>query len=195
MTSLTGILAAVGLLVGIAVLGVVVRRWWLDRARTDPSRDPLASRVAADRKLALDHILEQATDPGDAVDRGLALCAVDDLFSWRAGLRRLMPLVERLADDADGQALRAEVALQLGEIEVARGLVGSAPADHWRVCGVRAALYELDGDVERAESAWVASMLLAPTHQRARPSVRLEGLRRRHRRRTTPTQDLWERGP
>ena len=126
-------------------------------------------------------------------DSANGLCAVDDVFSWRAGLRRLEPLIARLPDSDESHALRAEVALQLGEIERARQIVAGIAPDHWRACGVRAGLYELDGDVERAESARVAALLLAPADGRAEPTARLEGLRRRHRRWPNPTQQLWER--
>jgi hypothetical protein len=178
---------------GVLIAAAIARRRWVDRAKADPDRDPAAARVPEIRKAALEALLVEPIDPADVVVRALALCAVDDVFSWRAGLRRLDPLLARLPDTDEGHALRAEVALQLGEIERARQLVAGAAPDHWRACGVRAALYELDGDVERAESARVAALLLAPGDVRAEPTARLQALRRRHRRRPSPTEQLWER--
>ena len=178
---------------GALLSGPRLLRWWRDRAKRDPRLDPVASRIPEERKRALEALLAEASDPASTVDRALAICAADGGFSWREGLRRVAPVVAQRPDGADGRALRAEVALQLGEVDAARALLDDAPADHWRACGVRAAIYELDGDVERAESAWVASVLLAPAERRAAPAARLDALRKRHRRHPSATQDLWDR--
>ncbi|MEQ1504015.1 MAG: hypothetical protein ABMB14_17365, partial [Myxococcota bacterium] len=108
---------------------------------------------------------------------------------------RLAGRVGALPRDPDGDALRAEVALALGRFDDAREVVAALPADHWRACSVRAALYELDGDVDRAESAGVAAIHLAPPARRPALTRRLTALRTRHRRTVSPPLTLWERPP
>lgn len=187
--------ASVAIGLGGAAAAIALRRAWLRAARLDPNRDPAARWVDPGRVRALDALLAAPPVPLDAVDRGLALCAVDELLSWRGGLRRLQALVEALPDTADGRALRAEVALRLGEVPSARVQTEALPADHWRGCAVRAELYEIDGDVGRAESAWVAAASLAPEPRRAELYARLARLRARHNRVAVGHALLWERPP
>jgi hypothetical protein len=182
-------------LAGLAVLAPLGRRWWIRRAVADPRRDPGAGHADRARTQALDALLASGADPALMVAGGLAICEVDDEISWRGGLRRLVPVAERLGADADAAALAAEVRLRLGEIDRARTAVAALPADHWRACAVRAGLYAVDRDEERADSALVAAAQLAPAAERDRLYERLDRRRRRRGFRAGPHLTLWERPP
>lgn len=94
---------------------------------------------------------------------GLTLGHLDG-SPWRA-LIRTLPAVPTTSDDA--RAVEAERCLALGDLAAARDHLGRLPADHWRACRVRAVLYALDGDLERAASARHAALALAPEAARA----------------------------
>jgi hypothetical protein len=184
---------------GASSLGLLwaARAAWMARAARDPRLDPAARWAGPDRRAALDSLLAEAStlDRVVLVERALVLCAVRDRLSWRGGLRRIEPLAAELPDDPEGGALRAELALALGRVDAAETQVGALPPDQWRACTVRARLYELRGDVERAESAWVAARSLAPRDRRAAITRELGALRARHGRAVRDPLRLWERPP
>jgi hypothetical protein len=194
-----GLCAVVGAGAGIAAwVATAARSRWLARALRDPRLDPAARWVSAEVRRSLEALLAEPgalAAPEAALERGLVLCAVDERLSWRGGLARLTPLAERLPVDPDADALRAELALGLGQIDRARTLLEALPPDHWRACAVRARLYEIDGDVERADAAWVAARHLAPRDRRAGLSLLLSALRSRHGREIGEPLTLWERPP
>jgi predicted secreted protein len=186
------LLAAV---VAVGVAAPAARRWWSRRAWADPSRDPGAARVTPAIRDAVERLVTADAPPQRAVEQGLLLCEVEDLRWWRAGLRRVLPLADRLDGSPDADALRAELALALGELARARALCGRLPADHWRGCVVRAGLYAIDGDEERSDSALVAAAQLAPADRRDPIYRRLEARRRRRGAHVGPHLALWERPP
>lgn len=168
--------------------------WWEERARSDPSRDPGARRVTTTHRTALASALDRER-PDEAVAAALAASRVTPDLHWRTGLRRVLDRLPALPADADGDALRAEVHLALGEVPRARDLVRDLPADHWRACLVRAGLYVLDKDAERADHAFVAALLLAPRPEQPDLVDRLTEHRRRHPRGRSRHLALWDRPP
>ncbi|MEQ1565745.1 MAG: hypothetical protein ABMA64_08925 [Myxococcota bacterium] len=172
-----------------------LRRWWRRRSQLDPARDPAAAWVTPAVERALAELVLADETPQITVERGLLLCEVDPDLSWRGGLRRLLPAAARLGDTTDDRALRAELWWRLGRVDDARRACASLPPDHWRACAVRAGLYELAGDPERSDSAWVAAAQLAPPSERARLYRRLRDQRRRRGASVGQPLTLWERPP
>lgn len=172
-----------------------LRRWWYRRSQLDPSRDPAAAWVTPAIERALTELVHADGAPEVTVARGLLLCEVHPDLSWRGGLRLLLQAAEHLGDTADDRALRAELWWKLGRIDEARGACASLPADHWRACGVRAGLYDLAGDHERSDSAWVAAAQLAPPSERSRLFRRLHEQRTRRGASVGLPLTLWERPP
>lgn len=183
---------------GIAALALVGAslRWWERRAWSDPARDPAASRVGNGARAALDALLSrEELPPAQVVAEALAICEVDELLSWRSGLARVAAHVAALGPSAEERALAAEHALRSGRPSAARALLDGLPADHWRVCQVRAGLYAIERDPERAESAWVAVAQLGPPEVRARATERVYASRRRRGVAVPPHVLGWERPP
>lgn len=185
-------LAAVAL---VSVFSAAIWQRSVRSALTDPRRDPARRRISSARALALSELISRpGGDPIAVVEEGLALCAVDRHLWWRGGIRSLSPWLEALPDSDDGRALRAIARARLGEIEEASALIVSLPGDHWRACLVRALLYEIAGDAERAESALVAALQLAPGAKKPPIERDLEILRRQTGRKPSPHHLLWESG-
>jgi hypothetical protein len=186
----TALAAAALVLLGPAL------RWWGRRAWTDPRRDPGAARVSTEARRALEALItDPRQTPSTLVAAALEVCEIDDLVSWRGGLAQVQPAVATLGVGVDDQALAAEFALRLGRVDEARAQVAPLPADHWRACRVRAGLYTIAGDAERAESAWVAVAQLGPPAGRAAAYARLEASRRRRGASVPRHVGLWERPP
>lgn len=163
--------------------------WWEERALGDPERDPAARRITVVHRNKLAEAIARGS-----VEDGLEATRVGFLH-WRGGLRQIVDMLDELPMDDDGNALRAEVRLALGEVGWARRLVESIPVNHWRACVVRAGLYAVDGDPDRADSALVAALQLAPPAARDGVLDRLTALRARFPRRRSPHLGLWERPP
>lgn len=181
---------------GIAALGLfgLGARWWERRGWTDPRRDPGAGRIPPGAAAALERLL--AAPDGDArriVHDALELCEVDEVVSWRGGLSRVAAHVEALGSSVDDRALAAQYALRMGHLARAAQAVEALPADHWRACAVRAGLYTLRGDLDRAESAWVAVAQLGPAPARHQAYARVEASRRRRGVVVPPHVVSWER--
>lgn len=163
--------------------------WWESQAYADPARDPAARRITVVHRNKLAEAVARGS-----IEEALEATRVGDIY-WRAGLRQVVPLLDDLPQDDDGNALRAEVQLALGEVGSAGRLVESVPVDHWRACVVRAGLYAVRGDAVRADSALVAALQLAPPSARDGVVDRLNALRARFPRRRSPHLSLWERPP
>ena len=97
----------------------------------------------------------------------LAVCGVAAPgWHWRGGLQRAVPTMDRAlqaapADD-EVRAVAAQLWAGLGHLDRARALVQGLPADHWRACLARFALYDHAGDRRRADAALQAAAWLAP---------------------------------
>ena len=208
MLSTTGIvwLMALAATVGALAWRLAPRvRWALQvRRAADPSRDPGAPLVAdaearwarrdAAQPMAIARAwsvaLAESTDDeawralvtfrreGDEAGEvavGLTLGHVDGL-PWRAWIREL-PALDG-AHDADAHALAAERHVALGELHEAARQLGEVPPDHWRGCRVRAVLYAMRSDRERAQSARYAAWALAP--EEAKPALARQQSPARH---------------
>lgn len=176
-----------------AATAVVGTGWWRGRSArelADPRADPGASRVTAAVREALERalLLETATD---RVTAAIEACVIGGR-PWRAGLRRVAADLEALPATEESAAVRALWWGLLGEIGRAAEQLAAVPADRWQGCWARHLVYAAARDHDRAESALVAALHLAPDH--GRPTVRaaLEDLRRRRPRRRSEAERLFD---